>query len=128
TDSEGKRYGLYVQDGKSNMDVDVQRNQFMHSGIVNFTGQSYQMRGDNMTDGITYACETIYSSHKSKYITIGFGMNISGIASRYVIVELREFGSGTQSSTHRAFVTEAGGTVWGEMTINMGVPDRKSVV
>src|SRR5699024_4981076 len=57
TDSEGKRYGVFMQDGKTNLDVDVQRNQFMHSGVVNFTGQNYQMRGDNMTDGETYTCE-----------------------------------------------------------------------
>lgn len=126
TDFEGKKYGEYMQDGKPNMDVDVQRNQFMHSGVVNFTGQNYQMRGNNMTDGTTYNCETIYTSHKSKYITMGFGMNLSGATSRYIIVELREFGSGSKVATHREFVTESGGTHWANVRINLGVPDYDS--
>src|SRR5699024_5568817 len=57
---------------------------------------------------------------------LGFGMNIYGAASKYVLVELVEFTSGTTMSTHRQFVSESGGTHWNNISIDMGVPDYVS--
>ena len=125
TDTEGKRYGVYMQNGKESGEVDVQRNQFMDDA-VNWTKQRYQLPGSNALDGQTYNCETIYTSHNRRFIRLGFGMNIYGAASKYVLVELVEFTSGTTMSTHRQFVSESGGTHWNNISIDMGVPDYVS--
>src|SRR5699024_10160971 len=125
TDTEGKRYGVYMQNGKESGEVDVQRNQFMDDA-VNWTKQRYQLPGSNALDGQTYNCETIYTSHNRRFIRLGFGMNIYGAASKYVLVELVEFTSGVTKSSHRQFVSESGGTHWNNISIDMGVPDYVS--
>ena len=121
----GKQYGLYMQDGTPNMDVDVQRNRFMHNGVVTHTGQRYQMSGENMTNNQMYNMETIYTSHKSKYITVGFGLNVSGTAGAYVVFELVEFSSGNSLGRRRVYVT-SGETNWNSTTVLLGVPDYNS--
>src|SRR5699024_1395398 len=121
----GKQYGLYMQDGTPNMDVDVQRNRFMHNGVVAHTGQRYQMSGENMTNNQMYNMETIYTSHKSKYITVGFGLNVSGTAGAYVVFELVEFSSGNSLGRRRVYVT-SGETNWNSTTVLLGVPDYNS--
>src|SRR5699024_7101856 len=47
--SNGVEYGMYIENGIPNMDVDVQRNRFMHNDVVTHTGQRYQMSGSNMS-------------------------------------------------------------------------------
>src|SRR5699024_6148000 len=59
-DSNGKQYGLYMQNGIPKLNMNAQRNQFMHSGVVSWTGQRYQMAGENMDSNQTYNMETVY--------------------------------------------------------------------
>lgn len=124
TDSEGKRYGVYVQDGKPKMDMDAQRNQFMHSDVVSWAGQRYQMSGANMFDNQTYNMETVYTAHNSKFVTVGYGVNISGTASAYVLVEIVEIGGSVLASSRR--YVQSGETDWNNITIDIGVPDFES--
>src|SRR5699024_4147757 len=124
--SNGVEYGMYIENGIPNMDVDVQRNRFMHNDVVTHTGQRYQMSGSNMSHNQMYNMETIYTSHKSKYITVGFGLNVSGTAGAYVVFELAEFSSGNTLGKRRVYVTSGSGTAWNSTTVNLGVPDYNS--
>src|SRR5699024_2372969 len=41
TDSDGKKWGLWMQNGIPKADVDVQRNVFMYPGVITHSGQRY---------------------------------------------------------------------------------------
>ena len=123
-DSAGKQYGLYMQNGIPKLNMNAQRNQFMHSDVVSFTGQRYQMSGQNMSSGQTYNMETVYNTHDHKLLTVGFGSIVSGTASAYVLFEVVEIGGGVVASS-RQYV-QSGETVWGSVTVNVGVPDFSS--
>ena len=123
-DSDGKQYGLYMQDGIPKLNMNAQRNQFMHSDVVGFTGQRYQMSGQNMSSNQTYNMETVYNTHDHKFMTVGFGSIVSGTASAYVLFEVVEIGGGVVASS-RQYV-QSGKTVWGSVTVNVGVPDFSS--
>ena len=123
-DSDGKQYGLYMQNGIPKLNMNAQRNQFMHSDVVGFTGQRYQMSGQNMSSGQTYNMETVYNTHDHKLMTVGFGSIVSGTASAYVLFEVVEIGGGVVASS-RQYV-QSGETVWGSVTVNVGVPDFSS--
>ena len=123
-DSAGKQYGLYMQNGIPKLNMNAQRNQFMHSDVVSFTGQRYQMSGKNMSSGQTYNMETVYNTHDHKLLTVGFGSIVSGTASAYVLFEVVEIGGGVVASS-RQYV-QSGETVWGSVTVNVGVPDFSS--
>src|SRR5699024_3779475 len=120
-DSDGKQYGLYMQNGIPKLNMNAQRNQFMDSDVVSWTGQRYQMSGENMTSGQTYNMETVYNAHDHKLMTVGFGSIVSGTASAYVLFEVVEIGGGVVASS-RQYV-QSGKTVWGSVTVNVGVPD-----
>ena len=123
-DSAGKQYGLYMQDGIPKLNMNAQRNQFMHSNVVSWTGQRYQMSGQNMSSNQTYNMETVYNTHDHKFLTVGFGSIVSGTASAYVLFEVVEIGGGVVASS-RQFV-RSGETVWDSVTVNVGVPDYSS--
>ena len=113
-----------MQDGIPKLNMNAQRNQFMHSDVVGFTGQRYQMSGQNMSSGQTYNMETVYNTHDHKLMTVGFGSIVSGTASAYVLFEVVEIGGGVVASS-RQYV-QSGETVWGSVTVNVGVPDFSS--
>src|SRR5699024_8123066 len=120
-DSNGKQYGLYMQNGIPKLNMNAQRNQFMHSGVVSWTGQRYQMAGENMDSNQTYNMETVYNTHDHKFMTVGFGSIVSGTASAYVLFEVVEIGGGVVASSRR-FV-RSGETDWDSVTVNVGVLD-----
>ena len=120
----GKQYGLYMQDGIPKLNMNAQRNQFMDSNVVSWTGQRYQMSGQNMSSNQTYNMETVYNTHDHKFMTVGFGSTVSGSASAYVLFEVVEIGGGVVASS-RQYV-QSGETVWGNVTVNVGVPDFSS--
>ena len=120
-DSNGKQFGLYMQNGIPNLNMNAQRNQFMDSNVVSWTGQRYQMSGQNMSSNQTYNMETVYNTHDHKLMTVGFGSIVSGSASAYVLFEVVEIGVGVVASS-RQYV-QSGETVWGNVTVNVGVPD-----
>ena len=117
----GKQYGLYMQNGIPKLNMNAQRNQFMHSNVVGWTGQRYQMSGENMNSNQTYNMETVYNTHDHKLMTVGFGSIVSGTVSAYVLFEIVEIGGGVVG-TSRRFV-RSGETDWDSITVNVGVPD-----
>ena len=120
----GKQYGLYMQDGIPKLNMNAQRNQFMDSNVVSWTGQRYQMSGQNMSSNQTYNMETVYNTHDHKFMTVGFGFNISGSASAYVLFEVVEIGGGVVASSRK--YVQSGETVWDNLTVKVGVPDFSS--
>ena len=118
----GKQYGLYMQNGIPKLNMNAQRNQFMDSNVVSWTGQRYQMSGRNMSSNQTYNMETVYNTHDHKFMTVGFGFNVSGSASAYVLFEVVEIGGGGVVASSRKYV-QSGETVWDNVTVNVGVPD-----
>ena len=120
----GKQYGLYMQDGIPKLNMNAQRNQFMDSNVVSWTGQRYQMSGQNMSSNQTYNMETVYNTHDHKLMTVGFGCTVSGSASAYVLFEVVEIGGGVVASSRK--YVQSGETVWDNVTVNVGVPDFSS--
>ena len=120
-DSDGKQYGLYMQNGIPKLNMNAQRNKFMDSNVVSWTGQRYQMSGKNMSSNQTYTMETVYNTHDHKLMTVGFGSIVTGTASAYVLFEIVEIGGGVVASSRR-FV-RSGETDWNSLTVNVGVPD-----
>ena len=118
----GKQYGLYMQNGIPKLNMNAQRNQFMDSNVVSWTGQRYQMSGQNMSSNQTYNMETVYNTHDHKFMTVGFGFNVSGSASAYVLFEVVEIGGGGVVASSRKYV-QSGETVWDNLTVKVGVPD-----
>src|SRR5699024_10721650 len=57
----GKQYGLYMQNGIPKLNMNAQRNEFRHYDVVSWTGQRYQMSGENMDSNQTYNMETVYN-------------------------------------------------------------------
>ena len=123
-DSDGKQYGLYMQNGIPKLNMNAQRNQFLHYNVVSWTGQRYQMSGENMDSNQTYNMETVYNTHDHKFMTVGFGSIVTGTASAYVLFEIVEIGGGVVASSRR-FV-RSGETDWNSLTVNVGVPDYSS--
>lgn len=121
----GKQYGLYMQNGIPKLNMNAQRNQFMDSNVVSWTGQRYQLSGQNMSSGQTYNMETVYNTHDHKLMTVGFASFVSGSASAYVLFEVVEIGGGGVVASSRKYV-QSGETVWDNVTVNVGVPDFSS--
>lgn len=95
----------------------------MHDDVVGWTGERYQMSGQNMTNSRMYNMETVYTSHKSKYNTVGLGLTVSGTAAAYVVFELAEFASGNTLGRRRVYVRR-GETDWNTTTIDLMVETR----
>src|SRR5699024_5605761 len=118
----GKQYGLYMQNGIPKLNMNAQRNQFMDSNVVSWTGQRYQMAGSLMSSGQTYNMETVYNTHDHMLMIVGFGSIVSGSASAYVLFEVVEIGGAGVVASSRKYV-QSGETVWDSLTVKVGVPD-----
>ena len=128
TDSNGKKWGRWIQDGISNGQMDIQRNRYMYPNIIGFNGQRYTLDENLATSGTTYVCEDIRPSHDFKFITIGIGMNvISGGGSTYAKVEVVDMDSGRVVASITRFVVANGDTAWENLTFDLGVPDFNSL-
>ena len=128
TDSSGKKWGRWIQDGISNGQMDIQRNRYMYPNIIGFNGQRYTLDEKLATSGTTYVCEDIRPSHDFKFITIGIGMNvISGGGSTYAKVEVVDMDSGRVVASINRFVVANGDTAWENLTFDLGVPDFNSL-
>ena len=128
TDSNGKKWGRWIQDGISNGQMDIQRNRYMYPNIIGFNGQRYTLDEKLATSGTTYVCEDIRPSHDFKFITIGIGMNvISGEGSTYAKVEVVDMDSGRVVASINRFVVANGDTAWENLTFDLGVPDFNSL-
>src|SRR5699024_565929 len=101
--------------------MNAKRNQFIHYDVVSWTGQRYQMAGENMNSNQTYNMETVYNTHDHKFMTLGYGSIVTDTASAYVLFEIVEIGGGVVASSRRYI--QSGETDWASITVNVGVPD-----
>ena len=131
TDSSGKVWGKWIEDGMTNDDMDIQRNQFMHPDYVQWTGQRYAVSYDKPSaerpeQNVTYSCETFYITHSRRFLSIGVGVgynNASGSGSNYVLVEVYEIETGNIEASARIFKRASEGITWESITFEIGVPD-----
>ena len=131
TDSSGKVWGKWIEDGMSNDDMDIQRNQFMHPDYVQWTGQRYAVSSDKPTEekperNVTYVCETFYITHSKRFVTIGVGVgydNAGNTGSNYVIVEVYDINTGDIVASARIFRNATDPIIWENITFEIGVPD-----
>ena len=131
TDSNGKVWGKWIEDGMSNDDMDIQRNQFMHPEYVQWTGQRYAVSSDKPTAekperNVTYVCETFYITHSKRFVTIGVGVGYShaeNTGSNYVIVEVYDLNTSDIVASTRIFRSATEPIAWENITFEIGVPD-----
>ena len=126
TDSTGKEWGVWMQDGIPQSDMDMQRNQFMYPDVVSWSGQRYLYDTSNMTPNEMYTCETVYSTHNHKFMRVGVGLNVTTAWGMTLKVEVIEFGSGNIVGTWRRYVPAEGEVIWSNITLDLGVPDFTS--
>ena len=128
TDSSGKEWGRWMQNGISNGQMDIQRNMFMYPNVIGHNGQRYTLSESLASSGTTYVCEDIRPSHDFKFITIGIGMNvISGMSSTYAKVEVVDMNTNQVVASTTRLVRAGDETVWESITFELGVPDFKSL-
>ena len=125
-DSNGKKFGYQMENGIPSLSMDMQRNQFMHPDVVSWSGQRYLYDTSNMSANQMYTCETVYSQHDHKFMRVGVGLNILTSWAMTLKVEVVEFGSGNIVGTWRQYVPADGEVIWGNITLNLGVPDFDS--
>src|SRR5699024_2859867 len=102
TNSNGKDYGVYMNDGVSNADMDVQRDMHLSPGATDRTETRYVLHGQGVAQADTpYTVERFYTSHKAKFITAGIGLALEGSASSYITVAIIEMGGSVVASTRR---------------------------
>ena len=130
-DSNGKRWGYWIQDGIPQADMDVQRNQFMHPGIISWTGQRYRLNNSSAELNRTYNCETIYNTHKSKKITVGVGLEFttpSNSGSNRALVEVVDINTGKVVASQNVFLLAKDDTSWFNLTFDIDVPDFQTPI
>src|SRR5699024_9597473 len=126
TDSNGKEYGVYMNDGVSNADMDIQRDMHLSPGATDRTETRYVLHGQGVDQADTpYTVERFYTSHKAKFITAGIGLSLEGSSSSYVTVDIVEIGGSVVASTRR-LVRSSESTAWYDLTFEVGVPDFSS--
>ena len=130
-DSNGKRWGYWIQDGIPQADMDVQRNQFMHPGIISWTGQRYRLNNSSAELNRTYNCETFYNTHKSKKITVGVGLQFttpSNSGSNRALVEVVDINTGKVVASQNVFLLAKDDTSWFNLTFDIDVPDFQTPI
>ena len=130
-DSNGKEWGAWIQDGMPQADMDVQTKQFMHPGIIDWTGQRYVINNSSGEVNRTYNCETFRNTHKSKFITVGVGLNFyseSGTGSNRALVEIVDINTMEVVAAANVFLRAGEDTVWQNLTFEIGVPDFVSPI
>ena len=127
TDSNGKEWGRWIQDGIPQADMDMQRNQFMHPNAITWVGQRYALLGDVATSREMYQCETVYSTHRSKFVSVGVGLGlIADSGSTYVLVDVVDMGTNQVVASLSRFIAANQPTDWNTLTFEVGVPDFES--
>ena len=127
TDSKGKEWGKWIQDGIPQADMDMQRNQFMYPNVITWVGQRYALIGNLATSREMYSCETVYSTHRSKFVSVGVGLSlIADRGSTYVLVDVVDMGTNQVVASLSRFITANQPTDWNTLTFEVGVPDFES--
>ena len=124
TDSNGKEWGVWVQDGIPQADMDMQRNQFMNPTAITWVGQRYALLGEHASSREMYQCETVYSTHRSKFVTVGVGLGlIADSGSTYVLVDVVDMDTNQVVASLSRFISANQPTDWNALTFEVGVPD-----
>ena len=131
TDSNGKKWGYWIQDGIPQTDMDAQRNQFMYPEVITWTGQRYRLNTSKGELNRTYNCETIYNTHKSKMITVGVGLSFmtsTNTGSNRALVEVVDINTGEVVARLNQFLLASDGVSWHNLTFDIGVPDFETPI
>lgn len=134
TDTNGKEWGVWIQDGMSNDEIPVQRNMFMTSPQISRGGQRYHADTDEMGQGTSYSIETAYTKHDRRILTYGVGISShskDGTSSGNVtaLFEIVDVNTNTVLGSFQRYIYGGADTAWENLTIDLGVPDfstRKS--
>lgn len=131
TDSNGKEWGVWIQDGMSNDEIPVQRNRLMYPNVISFNGQRYLANSDKMTHNTSYSVETIYTKHDRRFLTIGLGISSRSrddnpAPNITAIVEVLDMNTGVVIGSIRKYLTGDDDTWWDDLTVDLGVPDFSS--
>lgn len=123
TDSNGKEWGVWIQNGIPQADMDIQRDLHLHPGATERTETRYVLHGQDIAEaGASYTVERFYTSHKAKTITVGLGLALEGASSSSITVEVQEIGGEVVASTTK-LIRRDEPTAWSNLTFDIGVPD-----
>ena len=127
-DSNGKEYGKWVQNGMSNDEIHVQRNEFMESPAISRGPQRYHADSDEMQTNDFYSVETTYTKHDRKVLTYGVGISchsktvgkVRNITARFEIVDIN---TNEVLGTFQRYIYGGQDVVWETLRVDLGVPD-----
>src|SRR5699024_650158 len=127
-DSNGKEWGKWVQDGMSNDEIHVQRNEFMESPAISRGPQRYHADTDEMQMDNYYSVETTYTKHDRKVLTYGVGISchsktvgeVRNISARFEIVDIN---TNEVLGTFQRYIYGGQDVVWETLRVDLGVPD-----
>ena len=130
-DSNGKEWGKWVQDGMSNDEIHVQRNEFMESPAISRGPQRYHADTDEMQMTDSYSVETTYTKHDRKVLTYGIGISshsksgtgTGNVSARFEIVDIN---TNEVLGTFQRYIYGGQDVVWETLRIDLGVPDFKT--
>ena len=130
-DSNGKEYGKWVQDGMSNDEIHVQRNEFMESPAISRGPQRYHADSDEMQAKDFYSVETTYTKHDRKMLTYGIGIsshNKSGSGSGNITarIEIVDINTNEVLGSFQRYIYGGEDVVWETLRVDLGVPDFKT--
>ena len=130
-DSTGKEYGKWVQDGMSNDEIHVQRNEFMESPAISRGPQRYHADTDEMQRNDFYSVETTYTKHDRKVLTYGIGISshsksssgVGNVTARFEIVDIN---TNEVLGSFQRYIYGGEDVAWETLKIDLGVPDFKT--
>ena len=130
-DSNGKEWGKWVQDGMSNDEIHVQRNEFMESPAISRGPQRYHADSDEMQAKDFYSVETTYTKHDRKMLTYGIGIsshnkNGSGSGNITARIEIVDINTNEVLGSFQRYIYGGQDVVWETLRIDLGVPDFKT--
>ena len=130
-DSNGKEWGKWVQDGMSNDEIHVQRNEFMQAPAISRGPQRYHADTDEMQMNDFYSVETTYTKHDRKVLTYGVGISShsksgsgsGNVSARFEIVDIN---TNEILGSFQRYIYGGQDVVWETLRIDLGVPDFKT--
>ncbi|WP_017548669.1 phage tail protein [Salinicoccus carnicancri] len=123
-DSNGKEWGKQMEDGLTNNDETIQRNQFIYPDVTYFSGQRYYLNNAMVSIDSNYTIENCHFTHNRKFLKIGIGINMEGDSgSNRVLIDVVEISTGQVVESVNEFIRAADSTKWLNITFEMGVPD-----
>ena len=101
----------------------------MYPNIISWTGQRYSLNNSSTLGGElnkTYNCETVYTTHKSKFVTVGVGVEYrrpEDTGSNRVLVEIVDINTFEVVASLNVLLQANAPTSWHSITFEIGVPD-----